>query len=70
MAVEIFFMTKSPSKNVAGMGIELGAACMPSRHASDRVTAPGTILMVVVGVSGAGTWIFTIFQSNPDHAWL
>ena len=24
------------------VGIELGAACMPSEHASDRATAPGT----------------------------
>ena len=34
-------MTKSPWKNVPDMGIELGAACMPSEHASDRATAPG-----------------------------
>ena len=41
MAVEISFMTKSPRKNVADVGIELGAACMPSELASDRATAPG-----------------------------
>ena len=35
------FMTKSPRKNVPDVGIELGAACMPSGHASDRATAPG-----------------------------
>ena len=35
-------MTKSPRKNVPDMGIELGAACMPSELASDRATAPGT----------------------------
>ena len=35
------FMTKSPQKNVPDVGIELGAACMPSEHASDRATAPG-----------------------------
>ena len=35
------FMTKSPRKNVPDVGIELGAACMPSEHASDRATAPG-----------------------------
>ena len=35
------FMTKSPRNNVPDVGIELGAACMPSEHASDRATAPG-----------------------------
>ena len=35
------FMTKSPRKNVPDVGIELGAACMPSGHTSDRATAPG-----------------------------
>ena len=34
-------MTKSPRKNVPDVGIELGAGCMPSGHASDRATAPG-----------------------------
>ena len=34
-------MTKSPRKNVPNVGIEFGAACMPSEHASDRATAPG-----------------------------
>ena len=34
-------MTKSPRKNVPDVEIELGAACMRSGHASDRVTAPG-----------------------------
>ena len=42
MAVEMFFMTKSPRKNVPDVGIELGAACMPSGHASNRATAPGS----------------------------
>ena len=28
MTVEIFFMTKSPRKNVPDVGIELGVACM------------------------------------------
>ena len=41
MAVENVFMTKSPRKNVPDVGIELGAACMPSGLASDRATAPG-----------------------------
>ena len=35
-------MTKSQQKNVPDIGIELGAACMPSELASDRATAPGT----------------------------
>ena len=35
-------MTKSPRKNVPDVGIELGAACMPSEFASDRATAPGS----------------------------
>ena len=34
-------MTKSPRKNVPNVGIELGAACIPSEFASDRATAPG-----------------------------
>ena len=36
-----YFMSKSPRKNVPDVGIEFGAACMPSGHASDRATAPG-----------------------------
>ena len=36
-------MTKSPRKNAPNVGIELGAACMPSEHASDQVTVPGMI---------------------------
>ena len=37
-----FFMTKSPWKNVPDRwGIELGVACMPSGHASNRATASG-----------------------------
>ena len=35
------FMTKSPWKNVPDVGIELGSACMPSEHFSDRATATG-----------------------------
>ena len=34
-------MTKSPRKNMPDVGIELGAACMPSELPSDRATAPG-----------------------------
>ena len=37
----MFFMTKSPRKNVPDVGIEFGAACMPSGHDSDRATTPG-----------------------------
>ena len=36
-------MTKPPRKNVPDVGIELGAACMPSELASDRATAPGIL---------------------------
>ena len=43
------FMTKSPRKNVPDVGIELGAACMPSELASDRATAP-TISLKVNGI--------------------
>ena len=39
------FMTKSPRKTVPDVGIELGAACMPSELASDRAAAPGTMRM-------------------------
>ena len=34
-------MAKSPRKKVPDVGIELGAACIRSGHASDRATAPG-----------------------------
>ena len=36
-----YIFTKSPRKNVPGVGIEIGAACIPSENASDRATAPG-----------------------------
>ena len=35
-------MTKSPWKNVPGVGIKLKEACMPGGHASDRATVPGS----------------------------
>ena len=38
-------MTKSPQKNVPDMGIELGAACMPSELAFVRATVPGLNLV-------------------------
>ena len=50
MAVEMFFMTKSPRKNVPDVGIELGAACMPSGLASDRATVPGRLQDWVIPV--------------------
>ena len=42
MAIEIF---SGPSlhERMPDVGIELGAACMQSRHASDRATKPGVI---------------------------
>ena len=39
-------MTKSPRKNVPDVGIELGATCTPSEHASDRATAPDLCCVV------------------------
>ena len=54
-------MTKSPRKNVPDVGIELGAACMPSELASDRATAPGklirdlgTLFKVISGIQDNG----------------
>ena len=41
-------MTKSPHKNVPDVAIELGATIMPSRHASDRATAPDLYTRFVV----------------------
>ena len=43
-------MTKPPRKNVPDVGIELGAACMPSELASDRATAPGRCLDSVMSL--------------------
>ena len=40
-------MTKSPRRNVSDVGIELGAACMPGGHASDRATAPGNKVIYI-----------------------
>ena len=40
-------MTMSPLKNVPDVGVELGAACMPSGHASDQA---GGIVACVMGV--------------------
>ena len=44
-AIEIFFMIKSQRKNVPDIGIELGAAYMPSGHTSDQATVPGLNFM-------------------------
>ena len=41
-----FFMTKSPWKNMPDVGIELGAANMPSGHTSDQATVPGFSLIL------------------------
>ena len=56
-----FFMTKSPRKNVPDVGIELGAACMPSGHASDRATAPGSCMGCKTRVS-VWCWFWTSFD--------
>ena len=42
MVVKNVFMTKSPRKNVPDVEIELGATFMPSGHAFDRATVPGS----------------------------
>ena len=60
-------MTKSPRKNVPD---ELGAACMPSGHASDRATAPGKTvlwkgLQVKKGVSAIRRFDWT--RENIRH---
>ena len=44
-------MTKSPRKDVLDLGIELGAACMPSGHASDRATASGRMRVWALGMA-------------------
>ena len=54
------FMTKSPRKNVPDVGIELGATCMPSEHASDRATAPG----LHRGNTAFGMW------SKTKYIWI
>ena len=48
MAIGIFFTTKSPRKNVPDVGIKIGAACMPSGHAFDRITTPGSKICIVM----------------------
>ena len=77
-------MTKSPRKNVPEVGIELGAACMPSELASDRATAPGfthykiKILTVVVyfyrfpvySLNICLHWVFTTFNNLSKKAHL
>ena len=42
------FMTKSPWKNVPDVGIELGAACVPSELTSDGATAPVILLFRIM----------------------
>ena len=53
-------MTKSPRKNVPDVGIELGAACMPSEHASDRATAPGRMLR-------SSNWVWRSFHTESGR---
>ena len=53
------FMTKSPQKNMPDVGIELGAACMPSELASDRATAPAGLL-----------WCKSFLLSKDLEFWL
>ena len=50
-------MTKSPQKNVPDVGIELGAACMPSELASDRAT--GLICELIYCPFNAKTLLIT-----------
>ena len=57
------FMTKSSRKNVPDVGIELGAACMPSEHASDRATAaPGHVQGECLSVK-IKIWLFKCMEA-------
>ena len=59
-------MAKSPRKNVPDVGIELGAACMPSEHASDRATAARSGYIgdgIKSSVSGQYSRNLTIYSS-------
>ena len=47
----VVFMIKPPRKNVPDVGIELGAACMPSELASDRATAPDNARREAEGIN-------------------
>ena len=68
MAVEMFFMTKSPQKNVPDVGIELGAACMPSELASDRATAPGQqFCSLSHNILGHSQYIYTKFEDSGSY---
>ena len=67
-----YFMTKSPWKNVSDVGIELGAACMPSGHASDRAAAPGQGLFQ----SSLSIWrrfgflsCHKVYSEDSDQTW-
>ena len=62
-------MTKSPRKNVPDVGIELGAACMPSGHASIELPRPAAIYLISIqyrfGENGISfTNVFFFFISN------
>ena len=61
-------MTKSPRKNVPDVGIELGAAFMPSELASDRATAPGPKQIARWGSKQAESQDDSYFPSKwPDE---
>ena len=42
------FISSLREKHVPDVGIELGAACMPSELASDRATAPGSHIFMAI----------------------
>ena len=73
------FMTKSPWKNVPDVGIELGAACMPSELASDRATTPGLSKMVYTAINsdcfavvllGALQWLVLCTPTSAFWNWF
>ena len=61
-----------PNKNkhspVPDVGIELGAACMPSEHASDRATTPGIWWMSVIFSDNETVWP-KLWPQNNSSAW-
>ena len=61
------FMTKSPRKNVPDVGIELGATCMPSRHASDRATAPMPGTHGLIWEGNKGSWYINTYLPLPHQ---
>ena len=59
-------MTKSPRKKVLDVGIQLGAACMPSVHASDQATMPGPFSLLTCTLQGVSKkqCLFILFSEN------